>query len=140
MNFIEDYGFWGLFFFCFMAATIIPVSSEGAVAGALLLNMKPLPVLIWASVGNILGTVLNYFFGAWIGQKWLQKKLNKSSKRAYGIAQKYGWWSLLLSWLPIIGDPITIAAGVLRWNFLLFSLIVFSLRIFRYCALIYFFV
>jgi membrane protein YqaA with SNARE-associated domain len=137
MNFIEEYGYWGLLLFCLLAATIIPISSEGAVAGALALKMKALPVLVWASVGNILGTVVNYFFGIWIGQKWVEKKITKSTKKAYEIAHKYGWWSLLLSWLPIIGDPITIAAGVLRWNFVLFSVIVFSLRILRYYALIY---
>ncbi len=137
MNFIEEYGYWGLLLFCLLAATIVPISSEGAVAGALALKMKALPVLIWASVGNILGTVVNYFFGIWIGQKWVEKKITKSTKKAYEIAHKYGWWSLLLSWLPIIGDPITIAAGVLRWNFFLFSVIVFSLRILRYYALIY---
>ena len=119
------------------AATIIPVSSEGAVAGALLLEMKSLPVLLWASLGNILGTVINYFFGTWIGKKWLEKKINKSSKRVYKIAVKYGWWSLFLSWLPFIGDPVTIVAGVLRWNFIVFSIIVFTLRILRYYALIY---
>ncbi|NOG46062.1 MAG: DedA family protein [Calditrichaeota bacterium] len=140
MNFVEDYGYFGLFLFCLMAATIIPVSSEGAVAGALLLEMKSIPVLIWASLGNILGTVINYFIGLLVGQKWLDKKINKSTQKAYEIAHKYGWWSLLLSWLPIIGDPITIVAGVLRWNFLLFSIIVFTLRIARYYALIYFFV
>ena len=137
MNFIEEYGYWGLLLFCLLAATIVPISSEGAVAGALALKMKALPVLVWASVGNILGTVVNYFFGIWIGQKWVEKKIAKSTKKAYEIAHKYGWWSLLLSWLPIIGDPITIAAGVLRWNFVLFSVIVFSLRILRYYALIY---
>ena len=137
MNFIEDYGYLGLFLFCLMAATIVPVSSEGAVAGALVLKMKALPVLIWASLGNILGTVINYFFGIWIGQKWLEKKINKSTKRAYEIAHKYGWWSLFLSWLPFIGDPVTIVAGVLRWNFLVFALIVFTLRVLRYYALIY---
>jgi membrane protein YqaA with SNARE-associated domain len=137
MNFIEEYGYWGLLLFCLLAATIVPISSEGAVAGALALKMKALPVLVWASVGNILGTVVNYFFGIWIGQKWVEKKIAKSTKKAYEIAHNYGWWSLLLSWLPIIGDPITIAAGVLRWNFVLFSVIVFSLRILRYYALIY---
>ncbi len=137
MNFVEEYGYLGLFLFCLMAATIIPVSSEGAVAGALLLKMNSVSVLIWASLGNILGTVINYFFGIWIGQKWLEKKINKSTKKAYEIARNYGWWSLFLSWLPFIGDPITIAAGVLRWNFILFSVIVFSLRIVRYYVLIY---
>ncbi len=137
MSFIEEYGFLGLFLFCLMAATIIPISSEGVVAGAIMLKMNSFNVLFWASLGNILGIIVNYFFGLWIGRKWLETKITTSRQKAYDIAHNYGWWSLLLSWLPIIGDPITIVAGVLRWNFLVFSIIVFSLRILRYYVLVF---
>ena len=138
MDWIENYGYAGLFLFSLVAATIIPVSSESAVAGAALIHMKPVPLLFWATLGNCTGTVINYLLGVWVGKKWLTEKLNKSNQKAYKLTQKYGWWSLWLSWLPFIGDPITIIAGVLRWNFLTFSLIVFSLRFIRYYLIVYF--
>ncbi len=132
MNYIEDYGYAGLFLFCLLAATIIPISSEGAVAGAFLLKMKPLPILFWAALGNSLGTVINYFMGVWIGHKWLEKNKSNTVQRAYDLSRRYGIWALGLSWLPFIGDPITIIAGISRVNFGLFALIVFSLRTLRY--------
>jgi len=132
MNSVEEYGYIGLFLFCLLAATIVPVSSEGAIAGAFLLKMQPLPVLFWASLGNVLGTLINYYLGVWIGRKWIDQNSKAALQRAYKLAREYGWWALALSWLPVIGDPITIVAGVLRWNVGLFVLVVFPLRILRY--------
>lgn len=137
MDWVEQYGYAGLFLFSLLAATIIPVSSESALAGAILLKMEPMAVLFWATIGNCGGTLINYFLGKWIGVKWLDKKVSRSQQHAYNLAKKYGWWSLLLSWLPIIGDPITIVAGILRWNFINFMLIVFPLRFIRYYIIVY---
>jgi membrane protein YqaA with SNARE-associated domain len=139
MTFVEEYGYLGLFLFCMLAATIVPVSSEGVVAGSLLLKLKPFPVLFWATFGNCSGTLLNYFLGWWLGQKWLERKQNRISNRAYILAHKYGWPTLFLSWLPFIGDPLTIIAGILRWNFVVFVIIVFSLRFLRYYLILYLF-
>lgn len=138
MDWVENYGYLGLFLFSLAAATILPISSESALAGALLLKMNPLQVLLWATIGNCLGTVINYFMGQWIGQKWLDKRISKTNERAFKLTKQYGWWSLLLSWLPVIGDPLTIMAGVLRWNFINFMLIVFPLRFIRYYIIVYF--
>ena len=132
MNFVEEYGYIGLFLFCLLAATIVPVSSEGAITGAFLLKMQPVPVLFWASLGNVLGTLINYYLGVWIGRKWIDQNSKSALQRAYKLAREYGWWALALSWLPVIGDPITIVAGVLRWNVWLFIGVVFPLRILRY--------
>lgn len=136
MSFVEEYGLIGLFLFSLLAATIIPVSSESAVLGALYLEMSPESVLLWASLGNILGTIVNYAIGTWIGLKWLKAARSASAKKAIALTQKYGWLSLFLSWAPFIGDPVTIIAGVMRWNIWLFAAIVFSLRIFRYYLII----
>jgi len=139
MQFIEEYGYSGLFLFCLLAATIIPVSSEGVVAGSLLLGLKAVPVLFWATLGNWCGTLINYFMGKWLGKKWLERKQNRINTHSYNLVQRYGWPVLFLSWLPFIGDPITIIAGVLRWNFTVFVVIVFSLRFLRYYLILYLF-
>ena len=119
--------------FSFFAATIIPVSSEAALASALALDMQPIPALIFATTGNCAGVAFNYWLG-WKGEeKLLHKHLQKRSvARAYTFTQRWGKWSLRLSWLPIIGDPITLLAGILKVHFGLFVSVAFSLRFLRY--------
>ncbi|MGL4209333.1 MAG: YqaA family protein [Candidatus Adiutrix sp.] len=116
----------GLFGAAFLAATILPAQSELLLSGLLLAAYQPPWALILvASLGNILGATLNWLMGLYslrlMRFKWfpLKRKSLKIGRRWY---RKYGRWSLLLSWVPIIGDPITVVAGVLReplWSFLL---------------------
>lgn len=119
--------------FSFLAATIVPVSSEAALASALAFKMSAAKVLFFATIGNCAGVAFNYWLG-WKGEeKLLHKHLQKKSvARAYGLTQRWGKWSLLFSWLPVLGDPITILAGVLKINFVLFAIVTFSLRFMRY--------
>ena len=123
--------------FAFLAATIIPLSSEAALAAALSLGSSAIPALIFATIGNCAGVAFNYWLG-WKGEeKLLHKRLQKKSvDRAYRITQRWGKWSLLLSWLPVIGDPITILAGILRINFKLFVAVAFPLRFLRYLFIV----
>ncbi len=131
------YSYLSLTVFAFLAATIIPVSSEAALAATLALGTNPVPALIFATIGNCAGVAFNYWLG-WKGEeKLLHKQLQKKPvARAYRITQRWGNWSLLLSWLPIIGDPITILAGVLRINLTLFVAVTFPLRFFRYLFIV----
>ncbi|MCH7754039.1 DedA family protein [candidate division KSB1 bacterium] len=131
------YSYLSLTVFAFLAATLIPVSSEAALATALSLGSSPIPALIFATMGNCAGVAFNYWLG-WKGEeKLLHEYLQKKSvARAYQITRKWGKWSLLISWLPIIGDPITILAGVLRINFTLFVAISFPLRFLRYLFIV----
>ena len=131
------YSYLSLTVFAFLAATLIPVSSEAALATALSLGSSPIPALIFATMGNCAGVAFNYWLG-WKGEeKLLHEYLQKKSvARAYQITRKWGKWSLLISWLPIIGDPITILAGVLRINFTLFVALSFPLRFLRYLFIV----
>lgn len=140
MLWIEEYGYIGLFLFCLLAATIIPVSSESAFIAAIIAKLNIKLVLFWATFGNCSGTFINYLTGWWIGEKWINKKISKTSGRAYSISKKYGWTTLFLSWLPVIGDPVTIIAGVLRWNIVTFIIIVFTLRFLRYYVILEIFI
>ena len=120
----------------FLAATIIPMSSELALAGLLSKNDHSSFVLIaTASLGNILGSVFNWLLGfylfKYINKKWFpfkENQINAASKRF----SKFGVWSLLFAWLPIVGDPLTFVAGILRINFLLFIALVTVGKITRY--------
>jgi membrane protein YqaA with SNARE-associated domain len=133
-------GYLSLMAFSFLAATIIPVSSEAALATTLALEMNPIPALLFATVGNCAGVAFNYWLG-WKGEeKLLHKHLHKKSvARAYAMTQRWGKGALLLSWLPVIGDPITILAGVVRVNFGFFVAVTFPLRFLRYLFIAGFF-
>jgi len=95
--------------------------------------MPTLNALVFASSGNILAIIVNYWFGYWLYDK-TKTKLNgsKVGKKSLYIGHKYGYFALFLSWLPVIGDPLTLVAGVLRLNFVLFVIIAGFMRILRY--------
>ena len=126
-----------LFFASFLAATILPLSSEAALVGALHEGLPPSIALFAASSGNLMAIILNYFLGYFLYEKMHAKlQTSKTGKKAYKWGHKYGYYALLLSWLPIIGDPLTIVAGLLRLNFWYFLLIAGSLRVLRYYLII----
>ena len=122
-----------LFVTAFLAATILPFSSEAAFVVALENDMPTLNAMIFASSGNILAIMLNYYLGYFLYEKTKSKLLSsKLGKISYSYGHKYGYLALLLSWLPLIGDPLTIVAGLVRLKFFWFTLIAGSLRIARY--------
>lgn len=130
----------GLFLTTFLAATLLPAQSEAAVAGMLLSGHRPWMVIMIASAGNILGSVLNWWLGtqaARLGnRRWFPLK-PKQMERAAAWYRRYGRWSLLLSWVPIVGDPLTVVAGVLREQLAIFVLFVAIAKIGRYITLAY---
>lgn len=126
----------GIFTASFLAATILPAQSEGGLALLISSGTHSLAFLIFfASLGNTLGALVNWFLGRSLetlkSRRWfpVKEKQLDQAKRWYG---KFGWWSLLLSWVPIIGDPITVASGFFRTPILLFLLIVAAAKTFRY--------
>ncbi len=122
-----------LFVSAFLAATILPFSSEAAFILALHNNMSVTNALLSASSGNILAIILNYAFGYFLYEKTKTKLLSaKMGTKAYDYGHKYGYVALLFSWLPIIGDPLTLVAGLVRLRFVWFVLLAGSLRVLRY--------
>ena len=125
----------GLFAGAFTAATILPFWSEAALAGLLLAGYPPWLLLAVASAGNILGSVVNWLLGRFIehyrDRRWFPVG-EGSLARARGWYARYGRWSLLLSWAPVIGDPLTVIAGVLREPFATFLILVAIAKIARY--------
>lgn len=122
----EISGYLGLFLAALVAATILPLQSEVVLVGLQLAEQHSLMLLLlFATVGNVLGSVINWLLGRyierWRERRWFPVPPDKLA-RAQGMYQRYGYWSLLLSWVPFIGDPLTLIAGVLReplWRFLL---------------------
>ena len=129
-----------LFISAFLAATILPFSSEAAFIAALYNGMHVFNALILASAGNILAIIMNYYFGYFLYIKTKKKLLNsKIGRLSYNFGHKYGYYALLLSWLPVIGDPLTIVAGLVRLKFVWFVIIAGALRIARYMFIVYIF-
>ena len=130
-----------LFIISLLAATILPLSSEIVLTTMLLTNLFEKNILlIVASFGNILGSIFNWYLGKKItifqDRKWFPvspEQLNKSQK----YFQKYGLWSLLLAWVPVIGDPLTLLAGVLKVRFSIFFILVSISKISRYVFILY---
>ncbi|AJA13577.1 DedA family protein [Pseudomonas sp. 165] len=116
----------GLFLAAFAAATLLPMQSEAALAAMLVSELYlPMALVAVATAGNVLGSVVNWFLGRGVEhfkhKRWFPVSESKLEK-AQDFYQRYGYWSLLLSWVPIIGDPITLVAGVMReplWRFTL---------------------
>ncbi len=132
---VSTYG--GLFLAAFLAATILPFSSEVAFSGAILAGLDPIICLLVASAGNCLACSANYLGGYLLGKPFLVKMLRRSrGRRIYRLVHRREALALLLSWLPVIGDPITLAAGGLRTHPLLFHSLVWPLRVLRYLALL----
>ena len=115
-----------LFAAAFIAATLLPAQSEAVLVGLLVAGDHPaLALVLVAGVGNVLGATVNYVLGrAALGfqdRRWFPAG-PAALARASAWYARYGRWSLLLSWAPVIGDPLTVAAGLLReplWSFLL---------------------
>mgnify|MGYP001593365865 CR=1 FL=1 len=116
----------GLFLVAFGAATVLPFQSEPVLIGLLVSGKFSVPgLIIVASFGNILGAVCNWVLGRFIerfqDRAWFPVK-KTSLERAGGWYRRYGRWSLLLSWMPLFGDALTVVAGVLReplWSFVI---------------------
>lgn len=127
-----------LFFTAFAAATILPFSSEAAVVAGIVAGLDSTAVLVWASVGNCLACLLNYGLGYLFHDK-SRNKLRESrfGRKSLIWVRKYGMWSMLLSWAPLIGDPLTIVAGLFKLRLIYFMIIVFALRIGRYILIIW---
>ena len=118
----------GLFFSAFTSATLLPGSSEAALVALLALGrIDPVLLVAVATAGNVLGSVVNWVLGRWLshysGRRWFPID-EKAYARAAGWYNRFGLWSLLFAWLPVVGDPLTAVAGALRVPFVRFLVLV----------------
>ncbi len=141
MEYLLEWGYLGLFSGSFLAATILPFSSEILVTGMLLAGASPFYVLITATIGNWLGSLSTYGIG-WIGKwKWIEKWFKTSHEKIEAHQTKiakYGSLLAFLVWVPVIGDVFALALGFYKVGFIkcyIFMLIGKFLRFLIYIAL-----
>jgi len=130
-----------LFVISFLAATILPFSSELTLVGLMATsNYNNLLLLIVASLGNVLGSVVNWILGFYSKnlskKKWFPFK-DEQIKKSSRWFNKFGRWSLLFAWVPIIGDSLTLVAGLLRVKFIEFIILVTIGKVSRYIVIFY---
>lgn len=129
-----------LFFTSLIAATLFPLSSEALIAALVHQQYSPFWLWLIATTGNSLGSCINWYLGKqclhWQHKKWFPVKPEQLT-RAQIRFQRYGVLSLLFAWLPIIGDPLTFFAGVVRVNFWLFLSLVIIGKALRYGLIIF---
>jgi membrane protein YqaA with SNARE-associated domain len=122
-----------LFISGFLSATLLPGGSEAGLIATLSLQQYSVPLVIAvATIGNTLGGLTNYWIGIFIPNR---TQSEKHGHKAIGWLQKYGYWTLLLSWLPVIGDPLCLAAGWLRMKFLPCVILIAVGKALRYAVL-----
>lgn len=127
------YGAVGLFFTAFLAATLVPLSSEAALVAALAVGMPVAEALVAASLGNSLACLVNYGLGRFFRDRVQPRtEASWSGRAALRWMDRWGPWSLVLTPLPLVGDPVTVVAGLARVSFALFAAVVIPLRVGRY--------
>ncbi|MBU0680309.1 MAG: DedA family protein [Proteobacteria bacterium] len=137
-EFLLHNGLPALFVISFLAATILPLGSEWLLVALILQAHDVENVVAVATLGNYLGACTTYAIGVW-GSTFIMEKILRINQnqveRATRLYQKYGSWSILLSWVPVIGDPLCLVGGSLRLNFIHFSLLAFSGKLARYALI-----
>lgn len=139
MPVIDLAAYAGLFASAFLAATLLPAQSEAVLTAMLLDGRLPVvALLLVASAGNVLGALVNWLIGRGIerfrDRAWFPVN-GATLAKAQRWYQRYGKWSLLASWMPVVGDPLTLAAGVMREPLPVFMLLVTLAKVGRYIVL-----
>jgi membrane protein YqaA with SNARE-associated domain len=134
---LNDNGYAALFFVSLLASTILPLGSEWLLVTLILRGNDPVLSVVIATAGNYCGSCTTYWIGLH-GSSFLITKVLRidedARKRAEQFYEKYGSWSLFLSWAPIVGDPLCLVGGLLEVSFARFSLLVFSGKLARYAV------
>ena len=138
---MDNWIYLSLFASCFLSATILPFASELGLAAAIASGYDPVISVIVATIGNSLGGLTNYYLGKFGKFLWL-KKSEAAEKRQNKLNQyvtKYGSLCALLSWVPIIGDPLLLVLGYLRVSIISVSVFMVIGKLLRYCVIAWFF-
>lgn len=133
--YLGDHGLSSLFFLSFLASTLLPLGSEWLLALLIAEGMSSFIVILVATIGNFLGSFTTYLIGRWGADFMVSRMLRINdfeTGKAKRIYRRWGIWSLLFSWMPIVGDPLCLAAGIFKASPVWFSMLVNTGKCFRY--------
>lgn len=135
-----QYGYWGMLVSAFLAGSFFPFSSEAVMLGLMAAGLEPLPLVIYGSIGNVLGSIFNYGVGRLGKMEWIERYLHVDSE-SLAKAKKFmagrGAWMGFFAFLPILGSAITIALGLMRANIPITIISITIGKILRYTLLVY---
>ena len=140
IDFLIQYGYWGMFVAAFIAGSVFPFSSEAVMAGLQLAGLSPMGLLIWGTLGNVAGSMFNYGIGRLGRMEWIEKYLHVKREK---VEQTQRWmenrgaWMGVLCFLPILGSVIAVTMGFMRAYPLISLISIFIGKLLRYAVLVY---
>lgn len=140
VGFLINWGYWGMLVAAFSAGSFFPFSSEAVMAGLQAAGLEPLPLIIYGSIGNVLGSMFNYGVGRMGKTEWIEKYLHvkqESLDKAERFMAGRGAWMGFFAFLPILGSGITIGLGLTRANLPISVLSITIGKVLRYVLLVY---
>lgn len=135
-----NYGYWGMLVAAFLAGSFFPFSSEAVMLGLLAAGLKTEPLIIYGTIGNVLGSMFNYGVGRLGKLEWIERYLHVKKKdldRAQRFMAGRGAWMGFFAFLPIIGSAITICLGLMRANIFISIISITIGKLLRYIILMY---
>lgn len=137
---LESYGYWGMLIAAFIAGSVFPWSSEAIMLALLAAGLEPMGLVIYGTIGNVLGSMFNYWVGHFGRIDWIEKYLHvkkKSLDKAERFMRGHGAWIGFFAFLPIIGSAITILLGLMRANVIITTISIAIGKFLRYAILVY---
>lgn len=137
-DFLLNYGYWGMLIAAFLAGSFFPFSSEAVMLGLFAAGLKAEPLVIYGTIGNVLGSMFNYSVGRLGRMEWIERYLHvkkKSLDKAKAFMAGHGAWIGFFAFLPIIGSAITICLGLMRANIVISSVSITIGKLLRYVIL-----
>lgn len=136
---LTNYGYWGMLLAAFLAGSFLPFSSEAVMVGLMFKGLDPLQLAIYGTIGNVLGSVLNYCVGRMGKTEWIERYLHVSPEkmqRAERFVAGRGAWMGFFAFIPILGTAITILLGLMRANWVITLVSITLGKVCRYGLLV----
>ena len=140
VDILTEYGYWGMLIAAFIAGSFFPFSSEAVMLGLLATGLDAWQLIVYGSVGNILGSMFNYGIGRLGRLDWIERYLHVKRSdldRAQRFMRGHGAWMGFFAFLPILGSAITILLGFMRANIPISLFSIALGKFLRYLILIY---
>jgi membrane protein YqaA with SNARE-associated domain len=137
---LSQYGYWGMLLAAFLAGSFFPFSSEAVMIALMATGLDPWQLMVYGTIGNVLGSVVNYGIGRMGRMEWIEKYLHvrkESLDKAHRFLAGRGSWMGFFAFLPVLGSAITIALGLMRSNIVITFIAITIGKLFRYIILIY---
>lgn len=140
IGFLTGYGYLGMLLASFLAGSFFPFSSEAVMVGLMATGLDPWQLAMYGTIGNVLGSMFNYYVGRLGKTEWFEKYLHvkpKDMERAERFVAGRGAWMGFFAFVPVLGSAITILLGLMRSNIVITFIAITLGKIFRYIILIY---